>query len=73
MSKYKFRAIAVTDLDAGYGGRFINVELDMDTPHTKEAFLTLAGDCRGTELSDWIFELGYTITEIDPGPSGEAA
>lgn len=65
MSKYKFRAIAVTDLDAGYGGRFINVVLDMDTPHVKEAFLALAGDCRGTELDEWMAELGYTITEIE--------
>lgn len=73
MSKYKFRAIAVTDIDAGHGGHFINVELDMDTPQAKAAFLNLAGDCRGDELSEWIFELGYHLTEIDPGPVEEVA
>ena len=69
MSAYKFRAIAVNNIDVHGGGRSINVELDMDTPQAKAAFLTLAGDCRGSELSDWIFELGYHLTEIDPGPS----
>ena len=65
MSSYKFRAIAVTDIDAGNGGRFINVELDMDTPQTKGAFLTIAGDCRGQELELWMAELGYSITQIE--------
>ena len=65
MSIYKFRAGAVTNLDASYGGRSINVELDMDTPQAKHAFLTLAGDTRLNELGEWMAELGYTITEIE--------
>jgi hypothetical protein len=65
MSTYKFRAIAVTDIDAGNGGRFINVELDLDTPQAKSAFLTLVGDCRANELELWMAELGYSISEIE--------
>jgi hypothetical protein len=69
MSTYKFRAVAVENIDASSGGRFIYVTLDMDTPQAKEAFLNIAGDCRGSELTDWIFELGYHLTDIDPGPT----
>jgi hypothetical protein len=47
------------------GGRSINVELDMDTPQAKAAFLTLAGDCRLNELGEWMEELGYNIAEIE--------
>ena len=73
MSAYKFRAIAVNNIDVHGGGRSINVELDMDTPQAKHAFLTLAGDTRGNELGEWMGELGYSITEFDPGPTEEAA
>lgn len=66
MSTYKFRAEAITDVEPCNGGRAIAVELDLTTPQAKEAFLTLAGDCRGDELGDWMEELGYTIAEIDP-------
>lgn len=66
MSLYKFKATAVTDIEASSGGRFIYVELDMNSPQAKSAFLTLAGDCRGNELGEWMEELGYTIEEIDP-------
>jgi hypothetical protein len=73
MSNYKFRAIAVNNIDVHGGGRSINVELDMDTPQAKAAFLTLAGDTRLNELGDWMEELGYTIAEIDPNPANEVA
>ena len=65
MSAYKFRAIAVNNIDVHGGGRSINVELDMDTPQAKAAFLNLAGDTRGNELGEWMAELGYNITEIE--------
>jgi len=65
MSAYKFRALAITDVEASSGGRFVHVELDMDTPQAKAAFLTLAGDTRGDELTMWMAELGYSITEIE--------
>ena len=65
MSTYKFKAMAVTDIEPSYGGSHINVELDMDTPQTKHAFLLLAGDTRGNELGEWMAELGYNIAEIE--------
>lgn len=65
MSKYKFKALEVTSIEASQGGRWVYVELDMDTPKAKDAFLTLAGDTRGNELALWMAELGYTITEIE--------
>ena len=65
MSAYKFRAIAVSNIDVHGGGRSINVELDMDTPQAKAAFLNLAGDTRGNELGEWMAELGYNIAEIE--------
>jgi hypothetical protein len=65
MNTYKFRASCVTNIDASASGRFIYVELDMDTPQAKHAFLTLAGDTRGNELGEWMAELGYTIKEIE--------
>lgn len=65
MSTYKFKAMAVTDIEPCYGGSHINVELDLTTPQAKEAFLNLAGDTRGNELGEWMAELGYTITEIE--------
>lgn len=69
MSAYKFRAVAINNVDVhGYGGS-INVELEMDTPQAKQAFLTLAGDTRLNELGEWMLELGYEITEIDPEQS----
>ena len=64
MSSYKFRAAAVNNIDCGYG-RWIHVELDMDTPQAKAAFLTLAGDTRLNELGEWMAELGYNISEIE--------
>jgi len=69
VSKYKFTAEAITDVEPSSGGRAIYVELDLTTPQAKAAFLNLAGDCRGSELTDWIFELGYHLTDIDPGPT----
>lgn len=65
MSVYKFRALEVAHIEASSGGSFVRVEMDMNTPQAKEAFLTLAGDCRGNELDLWMAELGYTITEIE--------
>ena len=65
MSSYKFRAMAVENIDASSGGRFIYVTLDMDTPQAKAAFLTLAGDTRLNELDEWMAELGYNIAEIE--------
>ncbi len=65
MSKYKFKALEVTSIEASQGGRWVYVELDMDTPKAKDAFLLLAGDCRGDELELWMAELGYTISEIE--------
>ena len=69
MSMYKFRALAVTDIEAMSNGHGVYVELDMDTPQAKHAFLLLAGDTRLNELGEWMEELGYTIVEIDPNPS----
>ncbi len=65
MSAYKFKADAIVNVDASYGGKYINVELDLTTPQAKAAFLNLAGDTRGNELGDWMEELGYNITEIE--------
>jgi hypothetical protein len=65
MSKYKFRADELSNAYASQGGRWIYVEMDMTTPQAKDAFLTLAGDTRGDELTLWMAELGYTITEIE--------
>ena len=65
MSTYKFRASCVTNIDASASGRCIYIELDMDTPQAKHAFLLLAGDTRGDELGLWMAELGYTISEIE--------
>ena len=65
MSAYKFKADAIINVDASYGGRYINVELDLTTPQAKHAFLTLAGDTRLNELGEWMAELGYTISEIE--------
>ena len=65
MSKYKFRAEAITDVEPCNGGRSISVELDLTTPQAKEAFINLAGDCRGDELTLWMYELGYGLTEIE--------
>ena len=65
MSIYKFKAVAVSNIDASSGGRFIYVDLDMDTPQARDAFLKLAGDTRGDELTMWMAELGYTINEIE--------
>ena len=64
MSKYKFTAEAITDVEPSSGGRAIYVELDLTTPQAKAAFLNLAGDCRGSELFDWMYEMGYNIHEI---------
>ena len=65
MSTYKFKADAIINVDASYGGRCINVELDLTTPQAKHAFLTLAGDTRGNELGEWMAELGYNIAESE--------
>ena len=65
MSKYRFRALAVTEIEAMSNGHGVYVELDMDTPQTKHAFLLLAGDTRGNELGEWMAELGYNIAEIE--------
>lgn len=65
MSAYKFRAVAVTDIESSSAGRFVYVTLDMDTPQAKQAFMSLAGDTRGNELGEWMAELGYTIAEIE--------
>jgi len=65
MSIYKFKAVAVTNIDASSGGRWIYVDLDMDTPQARDAFLKLAGDTRGDELTLWMAELGYNISEIE--------
>lgn len=65
MSKYKFKALEVTSIEASQGGRWVYVELDLDTPKAKDAFMTIAGDCRGNELGEWMAELGYEITEIE--------
>lgn len=64
MSKYKFKALEVTSIESSSGGGWVYVELELDTPKAKEAFLTLAGDTRLNELGEWMEELGYTITEI---------
>lgn len=68
MSKYKFKALEVSSIEASSGGRWVYVELELDTPKVKEAFLTIAGDCRGNELNEWMEELGYTIEEISHEP-----
>jgi hypothetical protein len=65
MSNYKFRAVAINNVDVHGGGRSINIELDMDTPQARAAFITLAGDCRLNELGEWMAELGYEIKEIE--------
>lgn len=65
MSIYKLRATAITDVEPSAGGRCIYVELDLDTPQAKAAFLALAGDTRGDELTLWMAELGYSITELE--------
>lgn len=64
MSKYKFKAMEVTSIEASNAGR-IYVEMDLNTPQAKDAFLLLAGDTRGNELALWMAELGYEITEIE--------
>ncbi len=63
--KYKFKALEVTSIEASQGGRWVYVELDLDTPKAKDAFLKLAGDTRNNELALWMAELGYTIAEIE--------
>ena len=65
MSKYKFRAMAVTEVEAMSNGQGVYVELDIDTPQAKHAFILLAGDTRGNELGEWMAELGYNIAEIE--------
>ena len=65
MSKYKFRAMAVTEVEAMSNGHGVYVELDIDTPQAKHAFILLAGDTRGNELGEWMAELGYNIAEIE--------
>ena len=64
MSKYKFKAMEVTSIEASNAGR-LYVELDLNTAQAKDAFLKLAGDTRGNELDLWMAELGYTINEIE--------
>jgi hypothetical protein len=64
MSNYKFRASAITEVYASLG-RGIYVEMEMDDAQAKGAFLMLAGDTRGNELTLWMAELGYTINEIE--------
>ena len=64
MSKYKFRADEV-HVSTLFGRHLpLSVEVEMDTPQAKHAFLTLAGDTRLNELGEWMEELGYTIQEI---------
>ena len=65
MSIYKFKAVAVANIEASSGGRFIYVDLDMDTPQARDAFLKLAGDTRLNELGEWMAELGYEIKEVE--------
>ena len=65
MSEYRFCAEAITDVEPFAGGRCLIVKLDLTTPQAKEVFLNLAGDCRGDELTMWMEELGYSITEIE--------
>ncbi len=65
MSKYEFKCEEVTSIMTTRNTYSIFIAVDMTTPQAKEAFLTLAGDTRGTELEEWMAELGYTITEID--------
>jgi hypothetical protein len=64
VSKYEFKVEEVTSIMTTRNTYTIFIAVDMTTPQAKEAFLTLAGDTRGTELTDWMAELGYTITEI---------
>ena len=69
MSKYEFKCdevISIMSTRSIYG---LFVSMDMTTPQAKDAFLNLAGDTRGTELDEWMAELGYTIAEIDPNPT----
>ena len=64
MSKYEFKCdevISIMSTRSTYG---LFVSMDMTTPQAKDAFLKLAGDTRGTELDEWMAELGYTIAEI---------
>jgi hypothetical protein len=63
VSKYEFKAEEVTSIMTTRNTYTVFISVDMTTPQVKEAFLTLAGDTRGTELKDWMAELGYTITE----------
>jgi hypothetical protein len=65
VSKYEFKCEEVTSIMTTRNTYSIFIAVDMTTPQAKEAFLTLAGDTRGTELEEWMAELGYTITEID--------
>ncbi len=65
MSKYEFKCEEVTSIMTTRNTYTVFIAVDMTTPQAKEAFLTLAGDTRGTELEEWMAELGYTITEID--------
>jgi hypothetical protein len=65
VSKYEFKCEEVTSIMTTRNTYTVFIAVDMTTPQAKEAFLTLAGDTRGTELEEWMAELGYTITEID--------
>ena len=65
MSKYTIKCDEVTSILTTRNTYDIHVEVDMTTPQAKAAFLLLAGDTRGTELDEWMAELGYTITEIE--------
>lgn len=63
MSKYKFRADEAT-INSDRGAYSLNVELEMDTPQLKDAFLTIFDDAPVAELNSWLSDLGYTLEEI---------
>ena len=64
MSKYEFSACEITRI-ATLKNDSLRIEVDMNTPQAKAAFMTLAGDCRLNELGEWMLELGYNISEVE--------
>lgn len=63
MSKFRFRADEAR-IDTARGTYSLYVDLEMDTPQLKEAFLTIFDDAPVTELNSWLADIGYTVEKI---------
>lgn len=61
---YRFRAAQITSIDAPDGG-VLFFEVDMDSRQARRIFQDLARGARSDELKHWMWDLGYTIHEIE--------